>query len=50
MNISKMFDDMIRYLSEAFMRIFSPNHEEIPKIGVQPFDCNLYSKNSKVEV
>jgi hypothetical protein len=26
-----------RYISKAVVRIFSPNHDDYPKTGVQPF-------------
>ena len=37
MGISKMMDSLIQYFSEAIARIFGPNDNEYPIIGVQPF-------------
>ncbi|HLP89213.1 MAG TPA: nicotinate phosphoribosyltransferase [Nostocaceae cyanobacterium] len=37
MAISKMLAEMAQYISEAFMRIFSPVDDAYPVIGVQPF-------------
>lgn len=37
MGITKMFDNMNQYLSEAVARIFGPNDDEYPSSGVQPF-------------
>ncbi|WP_308255712.1 hypothetical protein [Geminocystis sp. GBBB08] len=45
MNIIKMLEDMTKYLTEAFSRIFSPPEELPPEIGVQPFECALYKSN-----
>ncbi|MGI0479861.1 hypothetical protein ACN4EE_03640 [Geminocystis sp. CENA526] len=46
MNIIKMLEDMTKYLTEAFTRIFSPPEESVPEIGVQPFECAPYNPNS----
>ncbi|WP_017296167.1 hypothetical protein [Geminocystis herdmanii] len=46
MNIMKMIEDMTKYLTEAFTRIFSPPEESVPEIGVQPFECSPYKVNS----
>lgn len=43
MKIIKMIEDMTKYLTEAFTRIFSPSEESLPEIGVQPFECALYN-------
>jgi hypothetical protein len=44
MKLSNILENITRYLTEAFARIFGPAEEEKspPDIGVQPFDCNLY--------
>jgi hypothetical protein len=36
-NISQMFAKVTQYISEAAMRIFGPNDDAYPTIGVQPF-------------
>lgn len=38
MNISKMMDNLIQYISEAIARIFGPTDDEYPETGVQPFE------------
>lgn len=35
---------LIQYLMEAFNEIFSPNGEDYPSIGVQPFDGDISSQ------
>lgn len=44
MAISKMFADMAQFISEAFMRIFTPANDAYPVIGVQPFTGKIYKK------
>lgn len=49
MNIAKMFEDMTQYLTEAFARIFGPHEEDVPSIGVQPFECAPFHENSSAK-
>jgi hypothetical protein len=42
MNIKDMLQDVAQYLTEAFARIFSPNNDEYPDVGMQPFDAEPY--------
>ena len=49
MNISKHLDETIRYLTEAFARIFGPNDDEYPMIGIQPFTGDPYQGVSEAE-
>lgn len=42
MIISKMFANVIKYVSEAAMRIFAPTDDSYPVIGVQPFTGDPY--------
>lgn len=49
MSITKMFEDMTQYLTEAFARIFGPNEEDVPNIGVQPFECAPFHQNSEIK-
>ncbi len=44
MNILKVLNDTMRYLSEGATALFSPNHDEYPNIGVQPFSGEPYSE------
>lgn len=44
MNILKALHDAMRYLSEGVTGLFSPNHDEYPNIGVQPFNGEPYSE------
>ncbi len=48
MNIVKMFEDLTKYIGEAFAKIFGPKEDEdMPDIGVQPFDCEPYYSESE---
>ena len=50
MNITKIFGDISKYLSEAFAKIFGPKEEEdVPEIGVQPYDCEPYVGEPKAK-
>lgn len=37
---------MVRYVAEAAMRIFGPNDDDYPRVGVQPFEGKPTSKGS----
>lgn len=38
MDIPKVLNNMVQYITEAFARIFGPYDDEYPAIGVQPFE------------
>jgi len=44
MAFSKMLGNVVQYISEAFMRIFGPNDDAYPAIGVQPFTGDPYEE------
>lgn len=44
MNIFKVLREAIYYLSEGATGLFSPNRDEYPNIGVQPFSGDPYSE------
>ncbi|MBD2139728.1 nicotinate phosphoribosyltransferase [Anabaena sp. FACHB-1237] len=43
-NISKMLANMTQFVYEAAMRVFAPNKDAYPEIGVQPFTGDIYKK------
>lgn len=47
MNIIKMLEAISKYFAEGFARIFSHQEDEVPEIGVQPFECEPYHDKSK---
>jgi len=44
MNLFKAIGQMIRFLSEGASEIFSPNRDEYPNTGVQPYEDDPLSK------
>jgi len=46
MNISKIIADVSEYISVAFARIFGPNDDQYPEVGVQPFEGEPYQEKS----
>jgi hypothetical protein len=38
------FDGLVQYFAEAVGRIFSPDDNSYPAIGVQPFDGDVYAE------
>jgi hypothetical protein len=38
MKLSRLIASITQYISEAAARIFSPNNDSYPVIGVQPFE------------
>ena len=49
MNISKIFSAISQYISDAVARIFGPNDDEYPEVGVQPFEGDPYKEQSQAE-
>lgn len=43
MNIPKQLQNFIEYITEAFARIFGPDDDEYPNVGVQPFEGDPYN-------
>jgi hypothetical protein len=46
MNLINMLRDGVQYIVEGFLRIFSPDRDEYPVIGLQPFEGEVYDSNS----
>ncbi|MGL5804251.1 MAG: hypothetical protein ACRC2R_04880 [Xenococcaceae cyanobacterium] len=44
-HISRFLDYFTRYITEGFVRIFGPNDDEYPIIGVQPFEGEIYQSD-----
>jgi hypothetical protein len=42
MQIASMMSQVLSYLSEGIARIFSPDRDEYPKTGVQPFEGEVH--------
>ena len=45
MNVSKIFGGIIQYFSEGIVRIFGPNDDAYPEVGIQPFEGDSDKKN-----
>ncbi len=45
MQLPKVFDRTIRYISEAVSRIFSPTDDSYPAVGIQPFEGESSKKS-----
>ena len=37
MTIATLVRNIVQYITEGFLKIFSPNQDSYPEIGVQPF-------------
>lgn len=46
MNIGKIIANVSEYISAAFARIFGPNDDQYPEIGVQPFEGEPYTEKT----
>lgn len=42
MIMNRVLQSMIQYLTEGFMRIFTPTDDRYPAVGVQPFGGEVY--------
>ncbi len=49
MGIYRLFDNLTRYITEAVVRIFGPNDDAYPAIGVQPFSGEPLQDNGRTE-
>lgn len=47
--IIEMIKSVFQYIGEGFARIFSPNSDECPPIGVQPFSGTIARVNSEID-
>ena len=49
MFVARTVKNIIQYITEAFIRIFSPTDDQYPAIGVQPFEGTIYNPNSRLD-
>jgi hypothetical protein len=49
MNVSSFIQDFVQYLTEGFARIFSPNNDEYPNVGIQPYEGDPYQASSEAD-
>jgi hypothetical protein len=49
MNLSKSLTNVMRFVSEAVIRLFSPTDDNYPNTGVQPFEGKSSKDNDKRE-
>lgn len=45
MIMNRVLQSIIQYLTEGFIRIFTPTDDRYPAIGVQPFGGEVYYPN-----
>ncbi len=46
MKLWKLMKDAVQYVSEGFLRIFSPSRDEYPDSGLQPFEGRSNKKSA----
>ena len=44
MNVLRVINDALQYLSEGVGKVFSPTNDHYPNTGVQPFEGEVFSK------
>lgn len=49
MIIGKTVQNIFQYITEGFIRIFSPAEDAYPVIGVQPYEGTIYNSNSSLD-
>lgn len=49
MNMTKMINDMAAFFGEAIARIFSPNDDAYPNVGVQPYSGDVFHGDVKLK-
>ena len=45
-SFAEMFDRVATFFSEALARIFGPNDDRYPSVGVQPFEGDPYKESN----
>ncbi|WP_434686594.1 hypothetical protein [Pseudanabaena minima] len=45
--LARKLTDMVEYLSDAIAKIFTPNKDDFPATGVQPYKGDPASESSK---
>jgi len=48
MSIFKLLQHVMQYILEAVSEIFSPNHDDYPAIGLQPFEEKTFKKPTSI--
>ena len=49
MIVTKAVKNIIQYITEGFIAIFSPNNDSYPTIGVQPYGGRIVARNARYE-
>lgn len=49
MIIIKTVKNVVQYITEGFIEIFSPNEDRYPVVGLQPYGGTIYHHNSSYE-
>ena len=45
-SLTETFDRLTQFFSEALARIFGPDDDRYPSVGVQPFEGDPYKESS----
>lgn len=48
MNMMNIMNQMASFLAEAIARIFSPNDDAYPNVGVQPYSGDVFHNDMKL--
>ncbi len=49
MILVRIVQNIIQYITEGFIEIFSPDHDSYPAVGVQPFSGTISSDYSRFD-
>ena len=49
MIFTQVLNSVVQYIAEGFALIFSPNDDEYPIIGIQPFGGEIYSPTTYLD-
>lgn len=49
MSLTKRLEQIIEYVSDAVIKIFSPSDDEYPATGVQPFEGKISKRKNRVK-
>jgi hypothetical protein len=44
MGLVQIVKQFTKYITEGFVEIFSPDHDDYPKVGLQPFEGEPYQQ------
>lgn len=49
MIVTRTVKDIFQYITEGFIKIFSPSNDHYPAVGVQPYGGTILARHSRFD-